>query len=247
MNEDEDANAVSAHKGQAPKEVVESIKFISIPAGSYVVSRNTWDYVEGQTVTLGAFELGKTPVTIGQYKQCVEAGGCSLKHYNPNQLRDGCLYTRGKGYQNHPMNCINWYGAKEYCEWIGARLPTEYEWEYAATHDGKKHRDQKYPWGHFLSKSKANYEKRIGMPTEVGKYSPKGDSPLGLVDMVGNVQEWTFSKVPNIGTTSFWYVTKGGAWNEHESLLEVSNSSKNNPEWGYDYNGFRCARSLDAP
>ena len=237
----------SLQRGTAPIEIAASIPFIRIPAGSYVTSHKTWDYPVGSTVTLAAFELGKTPVTVAQYRQCVEAGGCSLKHFRPAGNPDACLYNRGAGYQNHPMNCVNWLGAKEYCEWIGARLPTEHEWEYASTHDGKKHLNRKYPWGHFLSKSKANYDRNnIGMPTEVGRYSPKGDSPLGLVDMVGNVEELTSSKAFTHGSATE-YVAKGGGWNEYDSFLEVSRSNSHSTKWGYDYLGFRCARSLDAP
>ena len=79
------------------------------------------------------------------------------------------------------------------------------------------------------------------MPTEVGKYSPKGDSPLGLVDMLGNVQEFTSSKAFTHGS-NIEYVTMGGGWIEYDSFLEVSSSNSHSTKWGYDYLGFRCAR-----
>ncbi len=180
------------------------LEFISIPAGSYVLSHELVRdsglvFPADTTVTLRAFSLQKTPVTVGQFEQCVAAGACTSSHYttyDPQSLdRALCNYDCtgdcGEGnIKDHPMNCVDLAGANEYCKWIGGRLPTEDEWEYAATHNGTRHLDTKYPWGDSKpDATRANFNKCV--TTEVGTYSPAGDSPLGLVDMSGNVSEWT--------------------------------------------------------
>jgi formylglycine-generating enzyme required for sulfatase activity len=74
------------------------------------------------------------------------------------------------------------------------RLPTEAEWEKAASWDPLRGEKRKYPWGDEFDKSKCNTsESGIGTTTPVGQFSPAGDSPYGCVDMAGNVCEWTSS------------------------------------------------------
>ena len=165
-----------------------------------------------------------------------------------------CNYLRGNDWLNHPMNCISWNGAKEYCDWIGGRLPSEEEWEYAATHNGTEHLNTKYPWGDSASDaSKANYNyakdyNYSGSTSAVGSYSPAGDSPLGLVDMVGNVWEWTttpYTYKAKGSISSSWngYIIKGGAWKDTVVLFlsVTSRSADENMDWNNNF-GFRCAR-----
>ncbi len=195
-------------------------------------------------MTLAAFKLGKTPVTVTEFKKCVAASACRSSNYTSYSQDDTCNYDRGKHWKTHPMTCVSWYGAKEYCEWIGGRLPTEEEWEYAATHNGTEHLDTKYPWGDELTPEKANYYfSHISDTTAVGHYSPAGDSPLGLVDMSGNVAEWTSSK---LSSESDKYVNKGGGYASGKTQLEVSYRPSDlgspAPEDQLYYQGFRCAK-----
>ena len=218
------------------------IEFISIPAGSFTLSHDTGSYSLGDTVTLAAFKLGKIPVTVAEFKKCVEAGKCTSEHYYTVSNNLSCNYNNyihGAGWLNHPMNCVDWYGAKEYCEAIGGRLPTEEEWEYASTHNGTEHLNTEYPWGNDSpTSSTANYNGNVGSTTEVGRYSPAGDSPLGLVDMAGNVWEWTSS---SYSAESSYMVLKGGSWDFNEVSLRVTLRSGSGPSSrGYD-DGFRCA------
>ena len=157
------------------------------------------------------------------------------------------------------MNCIDWYGAKQYCEWIGGRLPTEEEWEYAATHDGTQHLNTKYAFGdelkhcvnaNYYDSSKQSYcdgtkeiEGSYVGTSSVGTYSPAGDSPLGLVDMTGNVWEWTRSLYTDKST---YYTLKGGSWDYYVSedvdYLSVSYRGIDSPGSGLNGWGFRCAK-----
>ena len=229
--------------------------YISIPAGSFVLSHGTALYNEGDTVTLSAFALKKTPVTVAEFEKCVAAGKCSSKNYKTVSDLNYCNYNRGADWKKHPMNCIDLDGAKEYCEWIGGRVPTEEEWEYAATHNGTKHLDTTYPWGNDApthcataqyydsSYCQGNAAATLSNNTykgtsDVSLHSPAGDSPLGLVDMSGNVWEWTTSLYIDGGLP---YALKGGSWTTDLGLAIAGRISI--LSWNqYNDNGVRCAK-----
>ena len=129
---------------------IEENDFIDILAGSFTLTHDTRSYSSGDTVTLAAFKLGRTPVTVEEFEKCAAAGACTSAHYGHHDDHFGASSTCNYGDDSkadHPMNCVDWYGAKEYCEWIGGRLPTEEEWEYAFTHNGTEHLNTAYPWG----------------------------------------------------------------------------------------------------
>lgn len=151
------------------------------------------------------FEMGRFPVTVGEYRRFVDAGGYTEPKWW--QERDGWANSPfGRESEpldwefrlmrpNHPVDGLSWYEAKAYCLWLseqegyeGARLPTEAEWEYAARGPGETPR--RYPWGNGdPTPAHANFGVRIRRPTPVGIY-PAGRTPCGVHDMVGNVWEW---------------------------------------------------------
>ena len=157
------------------------------------------------------------------------------------------------------MNCIDWYGAKEYCEWIGWRLPTEEEWEYASTHNGTEHLDTTYPWGndapthcvtaqYYDSSTSKHCQGNAAAPmtnggyegtSDVSLHSPAGESPLHLVDLSGNVWEWTTSLY---SSDSSAYTVKGGSWDFNLNNLGVTWRLSNYPTYGDGMGGFRCAK-----
>ena len=127
-------------------------------------------------VYLDAFWMDQTEVTNSMFVQCVKKGYC-----NPPWGE----YWDDERYINHPVVFVEWEDANSYCDWSGARLPTEAEWEKAARSvDGRI-----YPWGDEFDCNKANMNRCVGFSTTVGSYKVDR-SPYGLYDMGGNVFEW---------------------------------------------------------
>jgi formylglycine-generating enzyme required for sulfatase activity len=134
------------------------------------------------TVELDVFYMDKAEVRVGQFKQLVNEAG-----YSYNKWNDVDKYSPGDRY---PMIYVSWNDAVAYAKWVGKRLPTEAEWEYAARGGlaGKR-----YPWGDEISHDNANYDGTDGQSkwskcAPVGSFAPNG---YGLYDMAGNVWEWT--------------------------------------------------------
>ena len=126
---------------------------------------------------LSAYWIDKVEVTNAQYVKCVAAGACRASGYAGDSQFNG---------DQQPVVGISWDDAVAYGKWVGARLPTEAEWEKAARGtDGRI-----YPWGNQWDPTKLNSkEAGPGRPTDVGHY-PAGASSYGALDMAGNVWEW---------------------------------------------------------
>ena len=229
---------------------------VPVPAGEFWYGCNESvdkecddDEKPGRQITLPAFQIDRTEVTVSAYRRCVESGGCStdglktpywLGEEKPTWA-EACNWGK-PGREGHPINCVDWYQTKAYCAWAGKRLPSDQEWEKAARGpDGRK-----YPWGSAeISCSYAVInDERNGCGRDstwpVGS-KPSGASPYGALDMGGNVWEWTSS----------WYSSK------RESRSVRGGSLESTPEWGHarasnhggrgpasrlDDVGFRCAR-----
>ncbi|MBN1659391.1 MAG: SUMF1/EgtB/PvdO family nonheme iron enzyme [Anaerolineae bacterium] len=153
-----------------------------VPAGEFIMGEGK----EAHRVALDAFYIGRYPVTNADYGRYME-----------DRERAFDVPT---GKADHPVVEISWYDARDYAAWAGMRLPTEAEWEKAASWEierGDRDRDgrkRRYPWGDGFDQNRCNTsESGIRGTTPVGKYSPAGDSPCGCADMAGNVWEWTGS------------------------------------------------------
>jgi formylglycine-generating enzyme required for sulfatase activity len=164
---------------------------IAIPAGAYYRGAGNdraaeADESPGGRITLPAFTIDRTEVTRGAYAACVLSGRCAAR----GDLGAADITSR------LPMTNVSWQEATSYCATNQGRLPTEAEWERAAR--GAKDR-RRYPWGDSPRCDRANYGNfegegscpdNPGRPVEVGRY-PAGASPDGVLDLAGNVWEWT--------------------------------------------------------
>jgi iron(II)-dependent oxidoreductase len=228
-------------------------------------------------VEVAPFRIDVHPVTNGDYLRFMEAGGyTSGRHWSEAgrewlaesgvtaprywERRDGAWITRTMDRvapvnPAHPVCHVCWYEAEAYARWAGKRLPTEVEWETAASWDPAGP-PRTYPWGDAApTRRHANLD-QLGFGTApVGAY-PDNVSPLGCRGMIGDVWEWTASDFgPWPGFESFPYreysevffgseykVLRGGSWATRPGA--VRNSFRN---WDYPirrqiFSGFSCAR-----
>jgi len=234
------------------------ISFSSIPAGCFdmgdAFNEGDANELPVHNVCISAFELSIYETTNAQYKACVDAGGCTAPDYTSSATR--FPYYENSAYDYYPVIYVDWGQAKTFCEWVGGRLPTEAEWEYAARGGlaGKR-----YPWGDDPptctpeADNGAQYESCSPNDTlEVGSFAANG---YGLYDIAGNVWEWVndwygsdyYSSSPPsdpTGPSSGSYrVLRGGCWNSNPYYLRVSfRVDIMNPTRRESNFGFRCVR-----
>jgi formylglycine-generating enzyme required for sulfatase activity len=153
--------------------------WVDVPSGDYVVGRDR-DESRQREAAVEAFELGLTPVTNDEYAAFVADGGAAAPPHWP---------AAG----DHPVTFVDWHEAAAFCAWAGGRLPTESEWEKAARGTDAR----TYPWGEEEDGSRAavGAGMKHGSTSPVGA-RPDGASPYGLLDMAGNVWEWTSTEYP---------------------------------------------------
>ena len=163
--------------------------------------------VEGDAAGLLAvprFCMDVTEVTTAAYGACVRAGVCTAAI----QGGAACNLTRADRGE-HPINCTSWEQAQSFCAWAGKRLPDDAEWLTAAR--GPTATDR-YPWGSSAPDvTRACWNRKpAGASCKVGEY-PGGASAAGVLDLIGNVAEWTRSGGREIGQRGH---LRGGSWQD---------------------------------
>jgi formylglycine-generating enzyme required for sulfatase activity len=135
-----------------------------------------------------SFYIDKYPVTNAQYKRFLDASGYRPKD-DCNFLKDWKGGTYPAGWNHKPVTWVSIEDARSYAAWAGKRLPHEWEWQYAAQGtDGRL-----YPWGNEPDATaipKTENGRELRGPTDVDAY-PRGSSPFGVMDLMGNVWQWT--------------------------------------------------------
>jgi iron(II)-dependent oxidoreductase len=158
-------------------------EMVRIAAGRFIMGSNLPGFDEEnpeRRVQLGGYFIDRYEVTNLQYKDFIDVTG----HRPPIHWRNR-TFPEGR-LANHPVVNVSWHDAREFAEWVGARLPTEAEWEKAA----RGMDERPYPWGtRFAEGERCNCNNFIGMTTPVDEF-PDGRSPYGVWDMVGNAYEW---------------------------------------------------------
>ncbi len=225
-------------------------------------------------VMLSDFWLDRTEVTNRQFVVYLNGLGAAVRvednelvYYNEDVIYDlictnctnweerivwdGAQFSVATGYEEHPVVLVSWYGAAGYCVSVGASLPTEAQWEYAA----RGPENFIYPWGNtwqvgFANCSEDFCEDGYDRTAPVGSF-PAGASWAGVVDLSGNVWEWTADWYgdypaerqvnPTGPVTGTYRVVRGGGWYYIGYYLRAANRNDVTPALRDLEFGFRCA------
>ncbi|MEG4351816.1 ergothioneine biosynthesis protein EgtB [Microcoleus sp. LAD1_D5] len=242
---------------------------IEIPGGEFYMGSDAAEALDNERSRhlcyLEAYSIDRYPVTCGQYGNFMESGG----YQNPDWWSaDGWKWLQGEAvsrplywsenpaFHNHPVCGVSWYEAEAYCNFIGKRLPSEAEWEKAASWDATNQTYRIYPWGEEPPNgSLCNHGNNIANTSPVDAF-PKGASAIGCYDMLGNVWEWTastfdaypgFESYPYRGYSQVYFdgehrVLKGGSWATFPQALRSSFRNWYYPGVRQIIAGFRCAK-----
>jgi len=211
--------------------------------------------------SVSEFQIAHAPVTVSQYSAFIDSDAAKEKRWwsdegwswlngetdgwgrEDRRLPDGWEAQLKKSV--HPVTGVTVYEAEAYCEWLGSvknkavRLPTEEEWEYAARGDDGR----PFPWGEEFEAQLTNtYETEIFATVEAASLA--GDiSPFGVMDMAGNVQQWTssaYTPLPSEVTPSNQLrVARGGSFNDTVFGARASYRRGYPPGFFYPFLGFR--------
>ena len=234
-----------------------AIDWVAIPGGTITLEKSRGSF------RVEPFDMARYPVTWTQYRAFIEdsrgyadsAWWQDLRH----EEQPGEQYRR---FGNCPADHVSWYDAMAFCRWLTARLrergllsdvkvirlPTEWEWQQAAT-EGKS--ENIYPWGPDWDDVKANTaESGLSRTTAVGMY-PASTWDGGPLDMAGNVWEWCLNKrdkpkMTQPDKSEDWRVVRGGSWYFVPGLARASFRNLIHPDSRDAYLGFRlcCASPI---
>lgn len=225
-------------------------------------------WIDRTEVTNAQFEMF---VADTGYQTTAEREGGGYTYTNNNwDYTEGAdwLHPQGaastlNGLSQHPVVLVSWDDATEFCEWASGRLPTEAEWEYAA----RGPESLAYPWGAGFDGTRLNFCDR-NCPFDYADQSvddgyeftapvmsyTNGASWIGAQDMAGNVWEWVedwygdygslLQKNPEGPSSGEYRVLRGGAWSDYSGDFNARSSNRNDfePDYHYDFMGFRCAQ-----
>jgi formylglycine-generating enzyme required for sulfatase activity len=242
------------------------LTWVKIQSGTFLMGSRKGSKNERPVhrVHVPTFWMSQTEITVAQYRKCVVSGSCHV----PNNIKDNPMYASGCNYgvknrDDNPVNCVLWKWARQYARWVGGRLPSESEWEYAARSRGKR---KKYPWGSMEPTIEYAVMSHIGKVPDSAKCdetcpvcsrSAKGNTEQGLCDMAGNVDEYvedryhpSYVGAPNDG--SAWVkgskstrVTRGGSGSSAPKDLRTTSRAPASKGVCTPGMGFRVAVSGD--
>ena len=202
------------------------------------------------SMQMKSFWIDTYPVTNAEFKKFLDA-----THYHPqddlNFLRDWKAGSFPDGWDNKPVTWVSLEDARAYAAWAGKRLPHEWEWQYAAQgRDGRI-----YPWGNDWNANAVpvpDKGRNMRGPDAVDAH-PEGKSPFGVMDLVGNVWQWTEEFIDDHTRSAIlrggeYYQPQGSMWyfpvtyklNEHGKFLLAAPSLDRSGGIG-----FRCAQDAD--
>jgi formylglycine-generating enzyme required for sulfatase activity len=220
-----------------------SFQWCEIPSGEVEI--------EGRPYHVEAFHMGRYPVTYALFQQFIDAPDGFADDAWWDGLAASDHHRARPGHQrfeidDHPREKVSWYDAVAYCRWLSARigwytvrLPTEWEWQWAAQGDDGR----QYPWGNEFDRERCNTEENgVESTTPVDRY-PAGASPFDVLDMSGNVWEWClneFAAPDNVDTGGdASRAARGGSWGHDQLFARVTYRNGSHPHDRSNYHGFR--------
>jgi formylglycine-generating enzyme required for sulfatase activity len=254
--------AAGGEAGEGWIRPADGMEMVYVPAGRFEMGSDDPYYNNERPphpVELAGFWMDRTEVTNTQYQKCVAAGVCQAPAQSGSNSRE--TYFEDPAFEAYPVIYVSWYRAVAYCQWAGARLPTEEEWEYAAR--GPENR--RYPWGNAPDTTRLNCcdancpldhadpgsDDGYADTAPVGSY-PDGASWCGVEDLVGNVWEWVwdwYGFYPSEENPAWLApdmtdrVLRGGGWDTSADHARCTFRNWLNPARSHDSVGFRCVVS----
>ncbi len=237
---------------------------VLVKGGWFIMGSDSGSYDEqpAHKVSVSDFFIDKYEVTNRQYCEFLNTVGNQIENGKTwlDMGFSGCriefvndIYRPKKGFDDNPVIEVTWFGANAYAKWMGKRLPTEAEWEYAA--QGGINSES-----YILSGSNDASTVAWFQDNSNGKTHPVGikqPNELGIHDMSGNVWEWcsdwysenyyeqSLQRDPTGPLTGTQKVLRGGAWNVMPLFLNITNRSSDTPNFALNIRGFRCVKSFN--
>jgi gamma-glutamyl hercynylcysteine S-oxide synthase len=274
--------ATGAAAGAAPS--FTGLELVEIPAGPCTVGAGEHDFAYDNErprhrTDVRGYLIGRTPITNATYLTFVEGGGYERREWWSDEgwsWKEDYDITRPQSWTadlrsewrlaglvplhpDRPVVHISWFEADAFARAHAGRLPTEIEWEKAATWDQEQHASRLYPWGDtpIIPGLHANIDQRSGGPVPAGSL-PDGASPYGVLSMIGDVWEWTSSSFTGYpGFEPFPYreysevffgdaykVLRGGAWATRPGIATPTFRNWDLPQRRQIFSGLRIAKDL---
>ncbi len=265
----------------SPSGVHTGLELIEVPAGPFTIGAPADGFAydnerSRHRVELDAFRIGRTPVTNGAYLSFVQNGGYERREWWCDEgwaWKEEFAITRPEGWTDdhtaesrlgrveplhpdRPVVHVTWYEADAFARAHGVRLPTEFEWEKAASWDEQAQAARPYPWGRRrpVPGLHGNLDQRGCGTVPVGAY-PAGASPYGCLGMIGDVWEWTtstFGGYPGFVAHPYreysevffgeeYRVLRGGSWATRTSVATTTFRNWDYPQRRQIFAGIRIA------
>jgi iron(II)-dependent oxidoreductase len=275
---------VTAPEPAAPSPGFTGLEFVKVPGGGCTLGaapgRFAYDNERPRHRSIvAAFLIARTPVTNASWRRFTEGGGYERREWWSDEgwaWKEQYDITRPGGWTadhraerrrheivaidpSRPVVHVTWFEADAFARAHEARLPTEAEWEKAATWDHQTQAARRFPWGEepITPGVHANVDQRWGGTAPVGAY-PAGASPVGCLGMIGDVWEWTtsvFSGYPGFVAEPYreysevffghgFRVLRGGSWATQARTVTATFRNWDYPERRQIFSGLRLARDV---